>query len=270
MSSIPYTYGSFLLNDNRTYIVDAIDLSWNPITPATVKIARLPGMKKTGETTDDRKVNITISVVSPDGTRAGLRAALDALYGALYLRQQTLTFQDDGRYFIADCINVQTPVQHPNFAICQVEFRCYQPFAYGLTPQSASASAPITGSGPYLLATGITGGGTVFSYPLVTITNTGGVAISSLTLTNVTQNIGLTVATLSLNNGDFASIQCDPGAANSLGYTISKNGITSTFYDFTGMFPTQDPGLDAWLVSVVASGTPAFTAQWQWTIRWLA
>lgn len=268
--TIAYSYGNFLLHDGVTYFVEGVPLDWPDLKPVMTKIARLDGMKKNGETRDQRQLSLTVSVMPPAGTRAALDAALDALDVALNQRGQTLILHGDGRYFVGDCVGSKRLINHPAYVAMQLDFVCYQPFALSPTPQNLIATSPITGSGPYLLTATVQGGGTIYALPTITITNTGAVALSGLTLTNVTQNVGITLINLTLNPGEYCTLQCDPGAVNSLGYTITKNGLVTTLYDFAGTFPTLDPIADVWTVSVAATAAPTFSAQWQWTPRYLA
>lgn len=252
--TIAYTYGGFNLNDFSTYFVDGIDLSPPPVTPTTFQVARNPGLKKTGEIIGEKKFSLVVSVLSPDSTRAGLRQALDTLNAALMgKRQQQIVLQDDSRYMIGDCVQMQTLIKNPNYVAVQCDFECYQPFAYAVTPSTATITGTMSGSGPYTIIGSITGGGTQTALPAIVITNTSAYTFSQLTLANLTQNASITPVGLTLAPGDYCTIYCDPGAANALGWTISKNGLTSTLYDFSGIFPAQDVGADIWQISVQSS-----------------
>lgn len=273
MSIIPYTYGGFNLNDMMTYYVDGVDLSPPPVNVTVAQVARNAGMKKTGEVVGEKKFSLIVSVVSPDGTRAGLRVALDALYKALDQRQQQIVLQDDGRYMIGDCIQTQAVIKNPNYVALQLDFECEQPYAYASSLSSFSANSSFSGPGPYSMPATVPGGGTVFAYPTLTITNTGAVNITQLTFTNANLNQILATSGLTLTPGDYATIVCDPGTAgatNSMGYTITKNGITATLYDFSGVFPTLSPDNEAWQVDALAASAPSLTAQWTWFNRYLA
>lgn len=268
MTHIPYSYGGFILHDNLTYFVEGVDFSWVPVTVTTAKIARLEGMKKAGDTVDMRQIPLIITVMPALGTRQALESALDALYIALNQRQQQLILHADGRYFLADCVSVSVPVKKPAYAIVQAQFTCYQPFAFAALPSSALApNISLSGTGPYNLTTTIVGGGTVFVRPTVTVTNVGSLAISNLVLLNQAQNQSLTISSLTLNQNDYVTIVSDPNLAN--GYTITKNGVSATLYDFTGAFPIQGTGGEAWQMQCTASSTPIVTVQWNWTKRYL-
>jgi len=267
--TIPYSYGGFLLHDNLTFFMEAVDLSWVDITQVMTKIARMEGMKKSGESQDDRKVKLTVAVMPLAGTRAALEAALDTLDLALYQRQQPLVLHGDGRYFVADCVSSKRVINHPSYVAMELDFECQQPFAYAPAPSSSSATLFGLGSNPYTFTTAVTGGGTVFSRPTITITNVGTPAISNLVLTNQTDNTVLSITALTLNAGDYVTIVCDPLLSTNNGYLIYKNGSTATLYDFSGVFPVLDTGTSTWQLQGNAASAPLVTMNWSWTNRYL-
>lgn len=258
--TIAYTYGGFNLNDLSTYFVDGIDLSPPPVTPTIFQVARNPGMKKTGEVIGEKKFSLVVSVLSLDGTRAGLRQALDTLNAALMgKRQQRIVVQDDSRYMVGDCVQMQELIKNPNFVAVQCDFECYQPFAYATSPSTATLSGTMQSNNPWTLSGLIAAGGTQTALPTIVITNTSTQTYTQITLANITQNASITPVGVTMAPGDVITLSCDPGAANNLGWTITKNGLTSTLYDFNGIFPSLDVGLDLWRLSVTTSGTGPFT-----------
>ncbi len=267
--AIGYSYGSFVLHDNSTYFVEGVEFSWVDIAPATYKIARLEGMKKTGETTDMRQIQMNISVIPPSGTRNALEAALDTMDILLNQRQQPLTLHADGRYFLADCVKKTVPVKQPAAAMVALHFICYQPYAFGATLSNYVASAMMSGGSPYYLNATFTGGGTIFARPTVTITNLTNTTLSNIVLVNQTDNVLLTVtgATLALN--DYLTIQCDPFDISGLGYSITKNGNNAILYDFTGIFPSVNPTTANWQIQATAGIAPTISAVWSWRSRYL-
>lgn len=271
--TIAYAYGNFLIHDGQTYFTEGVDYSWVAVAAATTKIARLEGLKKTGETTDDRQITINLSVVAPDGTRAGLEAALDALAIALNQRQQQLVIHTDGRYFICDCLQIQAPIQAPAYAAVKLVFRAYQPYAMAAKKVLFQpANTLMLGSAnPYTLTTNLSGGGSIYSRPTITITNISTLTLTNLSITNLTDNIALNILGLSLAQNDYVTIISDMTIPGNMGGTIIKNNVTTTLYDFTGIFPSLDIGPSQWQIQATSSGgAPNIQVQWAWIPRWLS
>lgn len=267
---IPYSYGGFLLHDNITFFVEKVPLEWTVVTPAMTKIARLEGMKKNGETIDDKPMVMMISVIPPSGLRTDLETALDTLDIALNKRAQPLVLHSDGRYWVADCIMSKRVLDKPSYVAMELDFEVYQPFALAALPSTATTSGTLSGSGPYILAATVVSGGTVFSRPTITVTNTGSVTMTNLSLINLTDNVLLSFTpALSLVANDVLTVVCDPFAANNNGYTIYKNGVLTTLYDFSGTFPSLDVGTSSWQVQCFGASAPTASVNFAWTNRYL-
>lgn len=267
---IPYSYGGFLLHDNTTFYVESVPVEWVQVNPAMTKIARLEGMKRNGETIDDKPMTVTISVIPPSGLRTDLEAALDTLDIALNKRGQNLIFHSDNRYWVADCVNSKRVLSAPSYVAMELDFIAYQPFAFAAAPSSSTTSGVMSGSGPYTLAATVVSGGTVYNRPTITITNTGAVTMTNLSVTNNTDSVMLLIApALSLAPGDILTIVCDPFVANNNGYLIYKNGVLTTLYDFSGTFPTLDVGTSSWTLQCFAASAPTCSLNFAWTARYL-
>lgn len=265
--TIPYTYGTFVLHDNQTYFVEKFDDSWVDVAEATTKIARLDGLKKTGEIVNDRNLKITVSVLPPAGTRAALEAALDALDAALYKRQQNLVVKSDGRYFVADCISNQLVINQPAYAALELTFWCSVPYASATAASTSTLNSTWGGSsGVFSASPNITNTGTILAYPQIDITNTGAVTMSNLVIINNTDGYQISLSSaVSLAAGETVHVACDPYA----GYKIWKGTNTSTLYDFSGAFPVMEVGVNNWKLSCTAVSAPTVSVVWTWTPRYL-
>lgn len=260
---ILYSYGGFTLHDNGIYFTQENNLSWVAVNVTTAKVVRRPGVRKMGDTVDMRTITLPIGILAPDGTRLGLERAIDQMSIALNKRQQNMVIHADGRYFIADCVNVDIPVKHPAWAVAQVTFNCYQPFARAAQARTQTITQQLVGTSPYTLTVTLGAGGTVSALPTLTITNNSVTAITGLTINNVTTGQQLTVNSLTLNQTDFVTINCDPDSTN--GQTIYKNGNNNTLLDFSGTFPNMPPDGSTWQVQCTSASAPNITVVWTWT-----
>lgn len=261
---ISYSFGNFTLHDGQTYFVTKIDgISPLDLNITTAKIGRTEGLKKIGQSVDMRTITVAMTVIAPD--RATLIAKLDALVAALAIPQQTLVLHPDGRYFVADCVKCTFPVDAVGSAQVQLQFNCYQPYAYAPYQNQATLQGTAT---PSLFNWQLTGGGTIFSHPTIIVQNIDPVStLSNIAVLNTTANTQLAFPSgFTLAHGEYFTAVSDPFQPN--GYTVTKNGNTSVYYDFLGTFPTLDVGTTSWQFQALANNA-AFQIQMIWTPRYL-
>lgn len=173
--SSPVYYGTFNLNDNVNYFVIKKPISTVNIIPTYFKIGRLTGMKKTGETTNERTVKIDIRVLGT--SRSDLENKIDALQQAMNLRQQQLSIRtNDTRYYVADCIQIEgslSPGQILSTTL-SLTFICYDPYAYSLQVSTFDTGNvqftydPV--STKYIYSFGFAAGGTAETRPVIRVT----------------------------------------------------------------------------------------------------
>lgn len=183
-----YIFGSLIINANSAglgYFVTAKETSLPVVKPTTSAIPRLAGMKKSGEMIDARTINVTIKVVG--SSRADLVSRLDTLQQGLAVRSAQLCIHDDSRYFQSvDALSAPTKFQAGNGIVqCDVQcvFTAYDPFAYSASPSTSSVALTVLTliNGLWNFpAIPITGGGTIYSYPFIRITNDTGTGSTTL------------------------------------------------------------------------------------------
>ena len=269
-----YMYGTFSFNDGINFFLVEKPYDFPTYNQALYKIGRIEGVKKTSEVVNERTIALKVKVVGI--SRADLENQLETMYQSLALRQQQLAFYAiDGRYFIADCTDVKTVLAAglPTSAIATITFTCQQPYAFAPTSSSYSSgvmtATPSGGVCTYPVQN-VSGGGSIFSRPTITITQTGGTATSwtSLTVTQQTDNQIITVTSpLPTANGDTITIYCDPTQATN-GYTVQKN-TNGVPIPFVGQFPYLDYGNTAWLVTLNAPAATSIVFGLTWTARWI-
>jgi hypothetical protein len=266
---MPSQYGQFNLHDGRTYLVVAKNLDYAEMTPVVYPIARLEGVKKTGEKINQRTIPVKVRVIGT--SRADLETKLDALYAALALRQQPLYLHSsDSRYWIADAIRGQAGFV-PGCTISvvvPVTFVCYHPYAYAQTSSTVTMPSQmftlVSGTTWQSTVQTITGGGTVFARPTITITNNTSQIVTGINLYQLTDGLVLGT-TVTMNQNDSLIIACDP--RTSQGYTVTLNNGSPLA--FTGQFPIQGPMATQWQIQSIASSAPTMNARWDWTPRYL-
>lgn len=172
--SSPVLYGSFNLNDNVNFFVIRKPISTVSITPTYFKIGRLTGMKKTGETTNERTIKMDVRVLGV--SRSDLENQLDSMQQALNLRQQQLSMRtNDTRYFLADCVAMEAQLAPGQVLSTTVSltFICYDPYAYSLqTTTFDTGDMQLTYNSTLIAYTGstvVTGGGTAETFPVIRI-----------------------------------------------------------------------------------------------------
>lgn len=271
-----FSFGSFNMNDNVNYfLLEKDNYTPVPINQTLYKIGRLEGMKKTGQTTNDRTINVKLKIIGT--SRTDLENKIDALLQALALQQQHLTLHtNDSRYFIADCIacKIATGIGNVVSTTASLTFLCQQPYA------PAASSSTFT-SGPAAMSTGgtniwvtgtitVAGGGNIYTRPTLVITaNTLGNAWTQLQIQQTTDSQFLTLTSnLPAVNGDTVTIVCDPNATN--GFLAYKNNNPAILCTLNGVFPVLEPTNTTWIIKVTSgASTPTITVQWTYTSRWL-
>ncbi|MBF6588928.1 MAG: phage tail family protein [Ktedonobacterales bacterium] len=180
-----YSYGGFSINDGVTYIVTKKEFGVVPVQETLFKIARLPGMKKTGAIVNERRLTLPVKVIAP--SRVALEQALDNLYAALSVPQQRLNLHAvDGRYYIADCVSATAPLGPGDVVstTATLQFLCQQPFLYAASQSQYGsgelATSLISGTNWQTGSLSVASSGTVFAYPTITLTNNSSASTNTL------------------------------------------------------------------------------------------
>jgi hypothetical protein len=193
----PITYAGFSLNDGINYFVTKKSYNFPSLQPATFKIGRLEGMKKTGENINERKINIEMRVLGV--SRIDLENKLDALQQALFIRNAALVMHsNDSRYFVCDCTNFTCDLAQGNVisTTAKLEFTAFIPFAYANATSLfdsgvvayTTISGVILGYTSYTASYTFAGGGNVYSRPNIRIVYN--VPPCATTMTGATLTIG--------------------------------------------------------------------------------
>lgn len=262
------TFGMFYL-DNMTvspngqgYYVQARQFGTVKIAQNIYPVARYEGVKKSGQFIGSRAIKLLLKVVG--SSRPNLEAMLDVLYQALNISQQQLRLhQLDGRYYVADALYEQADLGVGNVIAVPVpiEFICQQPYAVSPTLSIFdTGSVTATGTNPNwtLPVQQITGGGTVFARPTITITNKRNIASTQLTsaLTSGTAYTSLSVNALGypLYTGDTITlalthtppINGDPKQAVIVAANASVGATTISVQSFiaNANYPINSGGLN--------------------------
>lgn len=190
-----YTYGSFVLNANSNglgYFLIGKNVDLPEVVPVTFAVARLAGVKKSGEQIKERTITVTLQVVGT--SRIDLMSRLDTLNQALALRSQALCIHEDSRYFRSvDAISAPVAFQAGNGIVSitvAIVFTAYDPFAYaasGSSSDTGTQTLTLTGGLWNFPAINIAGGGNTYSYPFIRVYNR--------------TSTGSTTLTANLNNG---------------------------------------------------------------------
>ncbi len=280
MAGPPYTFGSFVINDGVSYILMEKPYDVTPWQQSYFKLARLEGVKRTGDVVNQRQITLKIKVIGV--SRVDLEQKLEALYQGLAIRQQPLQiYAADNRYFVADCTSIGTTLVGglPISVVVTATFTCVQPYAFASVVSHFSSGVlfPISNiAGAYTFQPQvIAGGGSVYSRPELHLKQTGGVAQNwtQVTVTQTTDNQFIQVTGspyLITTNGATVDIYGDPTSFPN-GYTVQLNA-SGTPIAFSGVFPQMKETLSTWSIVVTTSNpgnTPSLTANWTWTPRWL-
>lgn len=268
MASVPYYFGTMNINDGINFFLTKKTLDSAVLQYQAENISRYIGVKFSGSRINERPIPVNVRVVG--SSRNDLESKLDTLLGAMQYRQQRLTLHSsDARYYIADAIQAQYTLAPGNVVFCDVglTFMSYLPYALAPTLSSYTlASTALTSQGGGVYASpiqAITGGGNIFSYPQIVITNTASVSITAITIAQQTDGMSLSV-TQTMAQNDILTIFTDPLTTNGLTVTYN-NGAPLTF---SGAFPLQEPTLTNWQISASAASQPSISAVFTWNARW--
>ena len=266
-----YMYGSQVIHDGVHYFLTAKNLDFPEYKQTAFQIARLEGVKKTGERIDQRTIQATIKVLGT--SRADLEARLDTLFQGLSARQQNLTLHaEDARYFIADAISGKAQFSAGRILAVDVpvSFVCQQPFAYAASPTSSSASgtaAAVTGTpNTWRLVVNPTGAGNIYARPLVSVGNTTAANATTLTgggLTSGTPYTSIAIAALpfAATAGQTFVLYDSPGQFQrvvlSANAALGATSLSVVSFTANGTYPAGDfCGLDVYLQSVTIAADP--------------
>lgn len=235
MAQTPYYYNGFNFNDGVNYYLTSKSFEMVPLKVALSKIARIEGMKKTGDTVNERTININVRVVGT--SRTNLEQLLDNLYAALAVKQGQLQLHAlDNRYWICDCVDAKTTKLNVVSADVSIQFVAALPYALASSAQShntgsitpSAQSQNVYTYGPISFA----GGGNVFARPTITITN------------NTPQNQQLVLSGSYVYNTPYTSI------------TVQTPHPTFYAYD-TFLISLNSPGADGFQITANVSSTTA-------------
>lgn len=205
-----YTFGSYQLDafsGGHGNIVRSKNIPMPAVSPVVFTVARGDGVVKSGEIVNPRDIDVLLKIAA--SSRSDLISRLDALQKALALRGQALCIHEDGRIFQnVDCLSAETTLAGgADVQACNVpiKFRAYDPYAY-----KSTSSSQDTGTVTLTLASGVwnfaaisvTGGGTIYSFPLIRLANK--TSTGSTTLTSA-RNSGSTYTTLPVNATSFSA-----------------------------------------------------------------
>ncbi len=204
-----YTFGAFQINANSGglgYFFESKNLDMPVIAPVEFALARRDGRKKSGESVNARDIDVELKVIG--SSRSDLISRLDSLQQALSQRSQNLCIHEDGRVFQStDCLSATARLGPGNVVSCPVslKFRAMDPYAYAATSSSYDTGVIALTSANSLWnfpAINVTGGGTIYSYPLLHIINK--TSTGSTTLTTA-RNSGTAYTTLPVNATSFSA-----------------------------------------------------------------
>lgn len=221
-----YSFGATVINQNSAglglfLLEKSLDLP--QVAPISFSIARRDGVKKSGESVKERTITVLLKVVG--SSRTDLMSRLDSLMQALSLRSQSLVIHEDGRLFQSvDAVAAPIKFSAGNGIVeCSVavSFIAYDPYAYAASPSTYdTGTVALTASGGSWVfpAINITGGGTIYSLPLLRLTNK--TSTGSTTLT-AARNSGTNYTTIAVAATSFSGSIGDT-------ITITHGGTTQT------------------------------------------
>jgi hypothetical protein len=280
-----YTFGGYALNSFSAVSSTLAGLFFESknfdlpvVKPIAFNIARRDGQKKSGEVVEPRTIPVDIVVVGT--SRSDLISRLDALQQALSLRGQQLMIHEDSsaRYYKnVDCISAEAPLGKGSIIACtvKIKFLAYDPYAYAGTSSSydtGTVALTLSGGLYNFPAINITGGGTVYAYPLIHIINKSGSAgqWNSIQISQTQDSQTLTANStasvpLPLNNGDYVDVQCDPSVGMSI--ITNNNGKLS---DPVGLFPVVECGTTTFNIGISCGSAVSAEAIISWTQRYMS
>lgn len=268
-----YYYGSFNINDGINYFVTGKDnLSFPEVKQVYFKIGRLEGVKKTGESVDQKTITLNMMILGV--SRYDLENRIDVLYQNLNKRGQYLQLHtNDNRQYIADCIKADFPLKQGDILVATgtVTFVLTSPYAISSTASTYDSGAVtltlVSGSTYTFPAFSITGGGNVFSRPSIHFANNTAVAWTQVQIQQQTDSQTLTITSnLPSASGDYLDIYCDPSGNN--GFSAIKNGVTQCALN--GIFPIIEPTLTNFVVTINAPSAPHSDVTFSWNPRFLS
>lgn len=261
-----YAYGGFVLHDGVSYLVQGRPMAVPAVKQSLVAMARLEGLKKTGERVDAASIPVSLRVIGT--SRADLESKLDMLYRALYQEQQHLVLHAlDARYWIADCVDKHTTFQpaRPTLADVEMLFTAQQPYAFAPSPSSYStgnlAFGAVSGSstswqsGTIVIA----GGGTIFARPTLLLTVETTTNNTSLTAALVASTPYTTLSVAALPSAATAGqvFILNDGAGHTQNVTLSagaaKGATSISVVSFTANFSYPAPGTTCDLDTTVSA-----------------
>lgn len=241
-----YTFGSYVLNSASGGLGNwllAKNLDMPVIKPQTHVVARRDGTKKSGEIVDPRTINVSLKIIG--SSRTDLISRLDALQQALALRGQQLCIHEDGRYFQ----NVDAVSATAKFAAgtgivqatVDIAFIAYDPYAYASTSSSydtGTVALTLSSSVWNFSTLNITGGGTIYAYPLIRLYNRTSTGQTTLTAARNSGTAYTTIAvaatSFSGSVGDIISITHSTTTQNlTVATAFSVGATTITVNSFT-------------------------------------
>jgi len=262
------------MNDGVNYFLLEKDMASAPqVAQQLFKVGRLEGKKKTGESIDEKTITVKIRILGT--SRTDLENKIDTLNKALDARQQQLILHaNDGRIYIADCIDRAIPLAFGSVisTVATLKFLAQVPYPTanaGSTFTMANQTFTLVSGSVFTSTTQIiAGGGNIFNRPTLVLTSGVALAWTQVQIQQLTDNQFLTITTnLPSALNDFLTIVCDPNAAN--GFTVTKNG-TATLCQINGIFPVMEPGNTSWIIQITAASAPQASCQWSWTSRWIS
>jgi hypothetical protein len=190
--------------------------------------------------------SITVTGWIVGGSVAALRTAIDAMKAALYPQEQLLVI-NDGSGAVQYTATLQSlDITEDYYTITQVPFSAVfmaLPWCTDTTPGTDTqtlTSTPYTGS--------INVGGSFGPFPVIrwTVNGTPGGGITAITFTNTTTGDWITIPLLTLtSNAHYLELDLNL-------MTVIQDGTTAK--DFTGVFPSFMPGVNAYTVAITGSG----------------
>lgn len=178
-------------------------------------------------------------------TDATLRTAIDNLKKALYPQEKNLDISYGGTTirYKATVKSLDIPEEH--YSITQVPFTIsFMSLPWGTNTSSTVDTKSITSS-PYSSTVDV--GGSFGPFPIIrwTVVGTPTTQITVIKFSNSTTEDWIEVAGLTLAaNGNYLEIDLE-------NMTVKQDGTTK---DFTGVFPSFDPGINSYVVTITGTG----------------
>lgn len=268
MAAGDYAFGTFLLEDPANgYAVVGGEPPSPALTVARERIAIRDGSVPTYTRFEEALGTLTILIKG--STFQATEDRLDALLLALARGEQTLKlgYQDE-RYWLARFMNGARVTKVTGvYYNASIDYVAPSAFAYAASASSLtnnSALSNVSGS-HYKKTLTPTVGGSIYSWPIITITIPGGgpYGLSSIWVVNASAspNQQITI-TRTFAASDVIVIDC-------AGQSVTVNGVE---VDFSGQFLSLDPRIDTTNsieIHGTASSTPTLNVSLDWTKRFL-